>query len=393
MTRGCCGPLNALRKKGDRTLLPERPFQGIAMTIHAGRRDRLRRLLRRSPADALLVTNFSNVTYLTGFTGDDSYLLLTQQHALMISDGRYTQQLSEECPEIDVSIRRPGTEMLAAVTREVRSAGVSRLGIEAASMTVAFWTGLAEKLADVPLQPTSNLVERLREIKDKDELEQIRAAIDIAQRAFGVIRASLRAEQTEKEIAYALEHQIRLFGGSGCSFVPIVGVGPRGALPHARLSDHRVGESDFVLIDWGARGELYVSDLTRVLVTGRISPKLERVYGVVLQAQLAAIAAIKPGAVMREIDAAARAVIQEAGFGKRFTHGLGHGIGLEVHESPRLAANQERPLKAGMVVTVEPGIYLPGWGGVRIEDDILVTRTGHEVLSSVPKDLDACVLG
>jgi Xaa-Pro aminopeptidase len=340
----------------------------------------------------LLVTNFTNVTYLTGFTGDDSFLLLTPKSAVVISDGRYTQQLSEECPELDVAIRKPGTEMLAAVTKVIRSAKVGKLGIEAESMTVAFCSALSKELTRVEIVSTSNLVEQLRAIKDADEVAQIRTAIDIAQRAFAVVRASLRANRTEKEIAYELENQIRLFGGTCCSFTPIVGVGPRGALPHARLSKHCVGESDFVLIDWGARGELYVSDLTRVLVTGKISPKLERIYGVVLKAQLAGIAAIRPGAIMRDVDSAARSVIEAAGFGPRFSHGLGHGIGLEIHEAPRLASNQERELKAGMVVTVEPGIYVPGWGGVRIEDDILVTRTGHEVLSSVPKDFSDCVL-
>ncbi len=363
------------------------------MANHSQRRSRLRRLLRSTAVDALLVTNFPNVTYLTGFTGDDSFLLLTPKDEVMISDGRYTQQLSEECPDVDIDIRKPGTEMLTAVARNVSSVKISKLGIEGASMTVAFCSALSKELTRVEILATSNLVEQLREIKDRGEVDQIRSAIDMAQRAFGVVRASLRPERTEKEIAYDLEHQIRLFGGTSCSFVPIVGVGPRGALPHARLSDCRIGDSDFVLIDWGARGELYVSDLTRVLVTGKISPKLERVYGVVLKAQLAGIAAIKPGAVMKDVDAAARGVIEKAGFGKRFTHGLGHGIGLEIHEAPRLAANQERKLKAGMVITVEPGIYLPGWGGVRIEDDILVTRTGHEVLSSVPKEFGDCILG
>ena len=363
------------------------------MSRHAQRRDRLRRLLRRTAADGLLVTNFTNVTYLTGFTGDDSFLLLTPKSAVVISDGRYTQQLSEECPDVDVAIRKPGTEILAAVTKVVGSAKVRKLGIEAASMTVAFCSALTKELARVEILSTSNLVEQLREIKDSGEVAEIRTAIDIAQRAFAVVRASLRSDRTEKEIAYELEHQIRLFGGTSCSFIPIVGVGPRGALPHARLSQHCIGESDFVLIDWGASGELYVSDLTRVLVTGKISTKLERIYGVVLKAQLAGIAAIKPGAVMRDVDSAARGVIEAAGFGPRFSHGLGHGIGLEIHEAPRLASNQERKLKAGMVVTVEPGIYLPGWGGVRIEDDILVTRTGHEVLSSVPKDFGDSVLG
>lgn len=362
------------------------------MSRSADRRDRLRRLMRRTGADALLVTHPANVTYLTGFTGDSSYLLLMARQQIMISDGRYAQQLAEECPELDTEIRRPGVEMLPTVAKVVGTAKVRSLAIEAASMTVAFREGLSKQCPHVEFVSTEALVEGLREIKDRDEIAQIRAAIDLAERAFAVVRAGLRPDHTEREIAHDLEHQIRLFGGTGCSFTPIVGVGPRGALPHARLSKHRVEESDFVLIDWGARGELYVSDLTRVLVTGRISPKLERMYGVVLRAQAAAIAAIRPEAVLKDVDAVARKVIEDAGFGKYFTHGLGHGIGLEIHEGPRLAPNQNRKLKAGMVVTVEPGIYLPNWGGIRIEDDILVTRTGCEVLSRVPKELGDCAL-
>lgn len=356
------------------------------------RRDRLRRLLRKTDADAILVTDFTNVTYLTGFTGDDSFLLLTQTDEIVLSDPRYTQQLGEECPGVDVAIRPTGTKLIDTVVKVIKAAKIRCLAVEGGSMTVAFCAELTEKLPKVGLVSTTNLVEQLREIKDKDELREIRQAIKIAEQAFAVVRASLRPERTEKEIAWELENQIRLFGGTRCSFTPIVGVGPRGALPHATLSDHLVSESDFILIDWGAKGRLYVSDLTRVLVTGRISPKLERTYGVVLRAQQAGIAAIKPGARMNEVDRAARKVIEDAGYGKRFGHGLGHGIGLEVHEAPQLAANQERKLKAGMVVTVEPGIYLPGWGGVRIEDDVLVTRAGHEVLSSVPREFGDCVL-
>jgi Xaa-Pro aminopeptidase len=217
--------------------------------------------------------------------------------------------------------------------------------------------------------------------------------VECAERAFAVVRASLRPGRSEKEIADEIEHQVRLFGGRCCSFPPIVAAGPRSALPHATPAEDRmIGGSGFVLIDWGAQRGLYVSDLTRVLVAGKIPPKLERVYGVVLKAQQRAIDSIKAGATMHEVDAAARRVIARAGYGKYFGHGLGHGVGLEVHEAPRLAANQHRPLRAGMVVTVEPGIYLPSWGGVRIEDDVLVTRTGSEVLTGVPKDLADCVV-
>jgi Xaa-Pro aminopeptidase len=362
------------------------------MNQHAERRDRLRHLLSKTEADSLLVTNFTNVTYLTGFTGDDSFLLLTPTAAIILSDGRYVQQLGEECPDLDTEIRWPGTEMIELVLKVIRAAKPPKLAVEAASMTVGFCTKLNQELPQVTILAAENLVEQLREVKDQEEIDQIRASIDLAERAFTMVRASLCGDHTEKRIANELEYQIRLLGGRGCSFTPIVGVGPRGALPHARLSDHRLEESDFVLIDWGARSELYVSDLTRILVTARISPKLERIYGVVSMAQQAAIDAIRPGAVMKDVDAAARKVIEDAGFGSQFTHGLGHGIGLDIHESPRLASNQDGKLKAGMVVTVEPGIYVQDWGGVRIEDDVLVTRAGHEVLTKFPKELNDCVL-
>jgi Xaa-Pro aminopeptidase len=274
----------------------------------------------------------------------------------------------------------------------VKKTRVRRLAVEATSMTLSTRDRLASLLPHVVLAATSGLVEQQREIKDKEEVDEIREAVRLAEQAFGVIRAGLRPEQTEREIAFELEHQIRRFGGAGCGFAPIVAVGARAALPHAVPTQRQVGSGDLLLVDWGATARLYRSDLTRVLVTGRISPKLERIYGVVLRAQEQAIASIRPGVLMSDVDATARNVIAKAGYGKQFGHGLGHGFGLEIHEAPRLAAHQDRPLKAGMVVTVEPGIYFPQWGGVRIEDDVLVTRDGHEVLSSLPKELDRCVV-
>jgi Xaa-Pro aminopeptidase len=358
----------------------------------SARRDNLRSLIRDAELDALLVTNFTNVGYLSGFTGDDSYLLVTADSQVLISDQRYTIQLEEECPGLPLEIRGPGSKMNEWTVDVLKKHGTARLGVESDTMTVAQFNDLKEKLAGVELKPVSGLVEKLRLIKDEGEIAAIREAARLAERAFAVVRASLRPARTEKEVAHEIEQQIRLFGGAGCSFPSIVAVGARAALPHARPTEIRIGEADFVLIDWGARGRQYVSDLTRVLVTGKIPPKLETVYGVVLRAQQQAIEAIRPGAVMQEVDAVARDIITEAGFGPQFGHGLGHGIGLEVHEAPRLAKNQTEQLQAGMVVTVEPGIYLHGWGGVRIEDDVLVTPGGHEVLTSAPKQFADCVV-
>jgi Xaa-Pro aminopeptidase len=363
------------------------------MTVFAARRDALRRLLADKSLEALLVTDERNVTYLTGFTGDSSYLIVTRDRELLLSDQRYAQQLEEECPGVPLALRGPGSQMTKVTVEVAGKLGLPSLGIESDVMTVGAFEKFKEALKTTPLALTEGLVESLREIKDAGEIDNLRFAISIAQRAFAVIRASLRQGRSEKEIADELENQIRLFGGTCGAFPSIIGVGPRAALPHGRPTEEaKIGDYDFVLIDWGARGRLYHSDLTRVLVTGRLSPELQKVYGVVLAAQQAAIAAIRPGAIMKEVDGAARQVIADAGYGERFGHSLGHGIGLAVHEQPRLAPDQDRPLAAGMVVTVEPGIYIPGWGGVRIEDDVLVTENGHEVLTSVPKELDESVL-
>lgn len=363
------------------------------MDRHAARRDKLRRALKKAEAEALLVTNFTNVTYLTGFTGDDSYLLVRPDGELILTDGRYTTQLEEECPGLELSARKPGVKMLDAVVKVLKRAKIRRLGFEADSMTVSLRDQIAEKLPKLELVPTSALVEELRVTKDRGEIAQIREAVRVAERAFAVVRAALRPEMTEKFVADELEHQLRLFGARSSSFPNIVAVGPRAALPHAVPGERTLGESELVLIDWGADAGQYKSDLTRVLVTGRISPKFRRLYEIVLKAQTRAIAAIRPGVETQEVDQVARRVIADAGYGRHFGHGLGHGIGLEVHEAPRLSTNSTAVLKRGMVVTVEPGVYFPGWGGIRIEDDVLVTRDGHEVLTHVGKQLSEIVVG
>ncbi len=370
------------------------PTPSASVPDYSLRRDSLRRLLREKSLAAQLVTDELNVTYLTGFTGDSSYLVVAEGRELLITDGRYTQQLSEECPHLPLAIRQPGSSLPAFAADCLAKLGFPSLGLEADHVTLSFHEKLGGLLKTTQLAHTSGIVESLREIKDAGEIAAIRAGIHIAESAFLDLRQQLRRGQTEKEVADDLEYKIRRRGGTCSAFPTIVGVGPRAALPHGRPTiDSRLGESESVLIDWGARGPSgYHSDLTRVLVTGKLSPQLQTVYGVVLAAQQAAIAAIRPGAVMKEVDAAARATIEAAGYGKQFNHALGHGLGLAVHELPRLAPDQDRQLAGGMVVTVEPGIYLPGSLGVRIEDDCLVTDVGCEVLTSLPKELDDCCL-
>ncbi|QDU56341.1 M24 family metallopeptidase [Aeoliella mucimassa] len=363
------------------------------MSNSAPRLKKLRKLLRKAGTDALLVTNHYNATYLSGFTGEDSYLLVTQDDETLITDQRFTLHLADECPDLPLVIRGPGQQMLPTVGELIVEKGIERLGIEGASMTIATQQAVAEHVPDVSFVVTNGLVEELRTVKDKSEIDATRLACQQAAKAFMAARALIRQESTEKEIAAELEYQARRFGAKGLSFPVIVAVGQRAALPHAQPTDKRVSESDFTLIDWGANSGLYLSDLTRMVVTGRLSPKFKKVYQVVLEAQLKAIEAIKPGASCAEIDKVARDHIDAAGYGKYFGHGLGHGTGLEIHEAPRLGSNQgEVLLEPGMIVTVEPGIYLPEWGGIRIEDDVLVTKAGHEVLTDVPKQLEDCCL-
>lgn len=358
----------------------------------AVRRGKLLKQLRKAKADTILVTNYTNVSYLTGFTGDSSYLLLGANITLLISDTRYTTQISEECPSLDTYIRTNKEEIPVSVGKVAKKAKLSNIAFESGSVTVSGLEKLKSEAKNVEFAPMEGIVEELREIKDASEIAELRAAVDQAQRGFRSLQSSLLGTMTELQAAHDLEHAMRRFGGQGAAFEPIVAVGPRAALPHARPGNDRISDSDFVLIDWGSLSAGgYRSDLTRVLVTGRISAKLEKIYRIVLRAQRKAIDAIRPGAACKDVDAVARKEIDNAGHGKHFGHGLGHGIGLDIHEGPRFSPISESVLKPGMVVTVEPGIYLPGWGGVRIEDDVLVTRTGSEVLTSAPKEFDDIV--
>ena len=355
------------------------------------RRQKLVRHLKQNGVSSFLISHSPNVTYLTGFTGDSTYLWVHQGKFLLLSDPRYEEQIQNECPGLECFIRTPDTTLLEATAAQVAKAKCHELWVESHYMALFGYEILKSKLPSCSLHGSAGHVESLREIKDKEEIARIERAIEMAERSFQIVRAGLRADHSERDVAHQLENEIRALGGIGCSFPPIVGVGPRAALPHGTPTDVKIGSEPFVLIDWGAREGGYISDLTRVLVTSKIPPKFEKVYRLVLDANEAAIRAIRPGIAACEVDKAGRDVIEKGGFGKHFGHALGHGIGLQVHESPRMGLEQRRPLLPGMVVTVEPGIYIPGWGGVRIEDDVLVTKDGCRVLSTLPKDLESMV--
>jgi Xaa-Pro aminopeptidase len=356
------------------------------MDYPARRRQRLAKWLKEEDLGALLISNPVNVTYLTGFSGESSYLILSRKRTVLVSDARFTGQIAEECPGLETHIRPPAKTPYQATAEVLDKLGVRKVGFESAHLTVADLETLAGLAPALSWKGERDRVEQLRMIKDPSEVAQIREAIDIAQRAFAMFVAMLRPEDREKDLADNLEYYIRRAGGRCASFPNIVAVGERAALPHAPPTAKRVEESRLLLVDWGASGRFYKSDLTRVLLTRKISPKLEKVYTVVANAQAKAIRAIRPGVKAHDIDAEARGVITTAGFGQFFGHGLGHGLGLQVHEAPGLRQNSETILAAGMVMTVEPGIYLPGWGGVRLEDDVLVTEQGCEVLTSVTKE-------
>lgn len=358
------------------------------------RRERLRPILRDGEVEGLLVASATNVGYLTGFTGDSSVLVLGREKDVLVSDGRFTTQLEQECPGLEVSIRPTGTELHRAVASVVEAMKWKQVAFEATACTVAEAQALSHALPSVSLVGVSGWVEELRRVKDDEEIAAIRAMVQCAEQAFLATRAGICGEDSEKDVADTLDWAMRRGGSRDSSFPTIVAIGRRSALPHARPTrTSRIRDSDFVLIDWGASGEPYKSDLTRVVVTGKVTPEFERIYRVVLAAQERAIAAIRPGARCHDVDAAARSVIDQAGYGGFFSHGVGHGIGRDIHEAPRIRKDSPDVLEPGNVVTVEPGIYLPDWGGIRIEDDVLVTPTGCEVLSRLPKSLETVAIG
>jgi Xaa-Pro aminopeptidase len=369
------------------------------MDCFAERRQRLLALIQEEGVEAVLVTHPINVTYLTGFSGEASYLVVTPTKTILVSDGRFTQQLAEECPGLETVIRPPAQTVVEATTAVLNKLMLSNVGFESAHLTVAEFQTLADLAKTIQFKPGKDRVERLRQCKDDGEIAQIRQAIRIAERAFTMFRAAVRPQDTEKDLVDALENYVRLAGGKATAFPTIVAVGSRGALPHAPPTQRRVVESPAVLVDWGANGAFYKSDLTRVLLARNNSrfsdttwgpedwAKLEEVYAAVLQAQQAAIDKIRPGVAVKDVDAAARITLTNAGLGEYFNHSIGHGVGLQIHEAPFMKAGNEALVQAGMVVTVEPGVYLPGRFGVRIEDDVLVTPDGCELLTRLPRDL------
>ncbi len=358
----------------------------------------LRALLRERKLDALFVTSDANARYLSGFSGSSGALLITEDIALLFTDSRYRIRAKREAPLFTLresSVTAPIHRLLAEAIAEM---GLQRVGFEANQMSVALYQRILDALrasvdnANPPtLSEADGLIEQLRAVKDADELAAIRRAVAITDAAFKAITPGLRPDQTEQQVAWMLEVAMRERGAEGLAFPIIVAAGPNAAQPHARAGDDRLGAGRPIIIDMGARVDGYHADLTRTIILGEPNEQFWNVYATVLEAQRQAITGVQAGMRAAEIDALARGVINAAGFGEHFGHGLGHGVGLAIHEAPSLRQtppeqrDKSAQLQAGNVFSIEPGIYMESWGGVRIEDLALLHNDGVEILSQAPR--------
>lgn len=377
-------PATATRSRSRRT--PADPYHG--------RLTRLRALLAPFETDHILITNPADVAYFTGFLGGESYLLVGPGRPTIISDGRFDEELEPVRALAEVYIRKEG--LLDAVRVVARDKRIRRLAVQAEHLPLADFEALAERLGRSNLVPTQLLVQQLRIIKDETEIALMRKATRIQEEALLAILPSLRrgkgVGKTELEVAARLEAEMKARGSSKPGFETIVAARANGSLPHYRPGSTKLAANRPLLIDWGATYRGYQSDMTRTFTLGAWPKKIREIYAIVLEAQQAAAAALAPGRTTREIDTIARDLITRTGYGEAFNHGLGHGLGL-TKEPPFLHhLYPDRPLEAGMVATVEPGIYLPGVGGVRIEDLYVIRERGAENLCSLPKDLEWATL-
>jgi Xaa-Pro aminopeptidase len=362
---------------------------------YARRREALRGQLRKRGLDALLVVDLLNIRYLTGFTGSNAALVVhaadgpgNERHTIFCTDGRYLTQSAEQVPDLERIIdRNSAIALVGKLAQDARA--FRRTGYESHHVTVEALDGLADAAAEVELVRAPGMVETLRVVKDDLEIEALRMACAAADRAFAdlVEHGGIRPGRTEREVARELENLMLENGAADKSFETIVATGAYSAVPHHRPTDAVLQSGDFVKMDFGALVDGYHSDMTRTIVLGKPQDWQREIYDLVAASQAAGRAALMPGADVKDIDAASRDVIEGAGRGEEFLHGLGHGVGLQIHEAPSLAKTGEGTLSAGMAVTVEPGVYLAGRGGVRIEDTLVVREAGPELLTLTTKQL------
>ena len=372
------------------------------MNFFEHRRANLFRNHKADGYDTLLVSHPTNIRYLTGFTGSSAFVLLTPKSCMILSDGRYEQQLAEECPDLDVHIRPHNVLQVDDLAGILLKHGNKPVAFEAGQMTVATLEQLEEKSPKTTFVSTQGKVEALRARKDAGEVQAIRGAIAVAEKAFRMFVAMVKAGSTEIDLHNGMDHYLRLAGAKKSAFDPIVAFGERGALPHAQPTDRPLSDSTKLLVDWGADCG-YRSDITRSLKSPfasspsrknrkeRTGYDFDSIYAAVLAAHHAAVTELRVGAKVNDVDTAARKAMtkhspRDLDLSTTFNHGLGHGLGLETHEYPFLRQSSETTLEVGNVVTIEPGAYIPGWGGIRIEDDYLVTKDGPVKLTTLPHD-------
>ncbi len=351
--------------------------------MYAARLKRCRALMKKHRVSAFLVSYPNDYYYLTGFTGEDSAILVTPREIHVLTDGRFEESSRHEVPWAKKWLRKGS--LVVEIGRVALALKLKAMAIQSNHLTVGDHAEIRKQTKLRRLLEPPAIVAEMRKLKDAHELAALQKAIRVAEQAFLATKASIRLGQTELDIAARLEYEMKKRGASAPSFPTMVAEGVNAALPHAKAGTRRVRRGSALLFDWGARVDGYCSDLTRVLFVGTMSPKFERIYGLVWEAQTRALAGIRPGARMCDVDAIARDCIKDRGYGEAFNHSLGHGLGLDVHEPPALSWRSKEKLAAGMLVTVEPGVYLPGFGGVRIEDVVLVTATGGRVLSRLSK--------
>ncbi|KPC77749.1 Xaa-Pro dipeptidase [Thermoactinomyces vulgaris] len=347
------------------------------------RLSKLRQKLQERGIEALLISHPVNRRYLTGFTGSAGVVLITATEQLLLTDFRYVIQAQEQAPQMTL-VQHQG--IYHTVGEQCRKLGIKALSFEQDHLTFAEFLQLKEAVGDIKLQPTSGIVKELRMVKDADELAVMREAARIADQAFSKILSDIKPGVRENEISFKLEFYMRELGATSSSFDMIVASGKRSALPHGVASDKVLELGDLVTLDFGAFYQGYASDITRTVMLGRPSEKQKEIYDIVLEACNRTIAALRPGMTGKEADAVARDYISAHGYGDFFGHSTGHGLGMEVHELPMLSSRGDMVLQPNMVVTVEPGIYLPEVGGVRIEDDVVITETGCEALNQSSKE-------
>ena len=356
---------------------------------HKSRLSHTRLAIQQSHLDALLVTHLPNIHYLCGFTGSAGVLIISRNKApAFFTDGRYSQQASEEVKGATIKIQHGKSASAAAAGWLAKQKRLRRIGIDAAHMTIAERNSFARPLrGKAKLVAAPALVEQMRMIKDPGEIAKIRAACRLGEALFHRLLEVARPGVSENEVAGELEFAARRLGAEQMSFPTIIAGGARSALPHGRASHAALPLRGFVVCDFGVILAGYCSDMTRTLHLGRPTKEGRRAYEAVRDAQRAALDAVKPGATVGEVDRAARKYLQKQGLGRFFSHSTGHGVGLEIHEAPRVAAGQQETLQPGMVITIEPGVYLPGKFGIRIEDTVVVTHSRCEILTPCPKDL------